>query len=34
MIRNGHLWTAHNFRVTLSGVASTASSARNGVALV
>ena len=31
MIRNGHLWTAHNFRVSAAGVASTAPSARNGV---
>ena len=31
MIRNGRLWTAHNFRVTSAGVASTAAESRNGV---
>ena len=31
VIRNGHLWTAHNIRVSATGVASTTSStARNG----
>ncbi|HRI04626.1 MAG TPA: carboxypeptidase-like regulatory domain-containing protein [Pyrinomonadaceae bacterium] len=29
MIRNGRLWTAHNFRVTAAGVASTAAESRN-----
>jgi uncharacterized repeat protein (TIGR01451 family)/fimbrial isopeptide formation D2 family protein len=29
MIRNGHLWTAHNFRVSAAGVANTAAAARN-----
>jgi hypothetical protein len=28
MIRNGHLWTAHNMRVSSSGVASTAAQSR------
>ncbi|HEY2396379.1 MAG TPA: hypothetical protein VGH81_10440, partial [Rudaea sp.] len=31
MIRNGHLWTAHNFRVSAAGVASTATESRNAV---
>jgi len=31
MIRNGRLWTAHNFRVSAAGVASTAAAARNAV---
>jgi hypothetical protein len=31
MIRNGRLWTAHNFRVSSAGVANTATQARNGV---
>jgi hypothetical protein len=31
MIRNGRLWTAHNFLVSASGVASTLSTARNAV---
>jgi hypothetical protein len=30
MIRGGHLWTAHSFRVSTAGVASTAAGARNG----
>jgi hypothetical protein len=29
MIRNGRLWTAHNFRVSSAGVANTAAQARN-----
>ena len=29
-IRNGRLWTAHNFRVSAAGVANTAAAARNG----
>ena len=29
MMRNGRLWTAHNFRVTAAGVASTAAQSRN-----
>jgi hypothetical protein len=29
MIRGGHLWTAHNIRVSTTGVASTLASARN-----
>jgi hypothetical protein len=29
MIRGGHLWTAHNIRVSTAGVASTLASARN-----
>ncbi len=29
MIRNGRLWTAHNFRVSSAGVANTAAAARN-----
>jgi hypothetical protein len=29
MIRNGRLWTAHNFRVSAAGVANTAAQARN-----
>ena len=29
MIRNGRLWTAHNFRVTAAGVASNATESRN-----
>ncbi|MBI1763349.1 MAG: hypothetical protein HYR56_18140, partial [Acidobacteria bacterium] len=31
MIRNGRLWSAHNFRVSSAGVASTVAAARNGV---
>ena len=31
MIRNGRLWTAHNFRVSAAGVANTAAAARNAV---
>ncbi|HXR63841.1 MAG TPA: hypothetical protein VN720_09915 [Rudaea sp.] len=31
MIRNGHLWTAHNFRVSSAGVASIATESRNAV---
>lgn len=30
-IRNGRLWTAHNFRVSAAGVANTAAAARNAV---
>ena len=30
MARNGRLWTAHNFRMSTAGVASTTSTARNG----
>jgi uncharacterized repeat protein (TIGR01451 family)/filamentous hemagglutinin family protein len=30
MIRNGRLWTAHNFRVSTAGVANTAATSRNG----
>lgn len=30
-IRNGKLWTAHNFRVSTAGVANAASASRNGV---
>jgi hypothetical protein len=29
MVRNGRLWTAHNFRVSSAGVANTATTARN-----
>ena len=29
MMRNGRLWTAHNFRVSTTGVANTAAAARN-----
>lgn len=29
MIRNGHLWAAHNFRVSTAGVANTAAQSRN-----
>ena len=29
MIRNGRLWTAHNFRVSAAGVANTAAQSRN-----
>lgn len=29
--RNGHLWTAHSFRVSTAGVANTTASSRNGV---
>ncbi len=29
MIRNGRLWTAHNFRVSAAGVANTAAASRN-----
>ncbi len=31
MIRNGRLWSAHNFRVSAAGVANTAAAARNAV---
>jgi len=31
MIRNGRLWTAHNFRVNAAGVANTAAETRNAV---
>ncbi len=31
MIRNGRLWTAHNFRVSSAGVANTAAQSRNAV---
>lgn len=31
MIRNGRMWTAHNFRVSAAGVASTAVQSRNAV---
>lgn len=31
MIRNGRLWTAHNFRVSNTGVANTGAQARNAV---
>jgi len=31
MIRNGRLWSAHNFRVSSAGVAKTAAAARNAV---
>jgi hypothetical protein len=31
MIRNGRLWTAHNFRVDASGVASTTTESRNAM---
>ncbi|MBO9662215.1 InlB B-repeat-containing protein [Dokdonella sp.] len=31
MMRNGRLWTAHNLRVSTTGVASTATTARKGV---
>ncbi len=31
MIRNGRMWSAHNFTVTAAGVASTAAQSRNGV---
>nr|WP_306673704.1 Ig-like domain repeat protein [Tahibacter caeni] len=31
MIRNGRLWSAHNFRVSSAGVANTAAAARNAV---
>src|SRR6185503_580045 len=30
-MRNGHIWTAHNFRVSSAGVANTAAESRNGV---
>jgi hypothetical protein len=29
MIRNGHLWAAHNFRVSIAGVANTGAQSRN-----
>jgi uncharacterized repeat protein (TIGR01451 family) len=31
MIRNGTLWSAHNFRVTAAGVSSTAAQSRNAI---
>jgi uncharacterized repeat protein (TIGR01451 family) len=31
MIRNGRLWTAHNFRVSSAGVANTAAQSRNAI---
>ncbi len=31
VMRNGRLWTAHNFRVSAAGVANTAAAARNAV---
>ena len=31
MIRNGHLWTAHQFRVSSAGIANTAAESRNAV---
>jgi hypothetical protein len=31
VLRNGRLWTAHNFRVSSAGVANTAAASRNGI---